>query len=115
MKPDFFVFGATGMQGKIVLRDLVEHNYQIFISSHKEEELKKLKQLYPMVSGRTLDLRDREATLKLIAEVQPRVIINCAGRHCQGSGRTFFTHQNFTEKKPSSSRIYGKRKFVGNH
>lgn len=78
MRPDFLILGATGMQGKIVTRDLTEHNYRIFISCHKEKEIEKLKQLYPMVSGRILDLRDHAAAVKLIAEVQPRVIINCA-------------------------------------
>lgn len=78
MKHDFLVFGATGMQGKIVTRDLVERNYRIFISGHGEKGLEELKQLYPTVSGRTLDLRNRVATMGLIAEVQSPVIINCA-------------------------------------
>lgn len=78
MHYDFLVLGATGMQGKIVVRDLLENNYRIYASDLHEEDLKKLLEKYPNLHYKPLDLQDIQKTTELILEVKPRVVINCA-------------------------------------
>lgn len=75
---DFLIFGASGMQGSIVVRDLVEHGFSIWVSCVSQDELEKILARYPGVRGATVDLRNEAATEKIIRDAGPRVIINCA-------------------------------------
>lgn len=77
-KIDFFIFGATGMQGNIVVRDLVEKGYRIFISSKHQPELNKLLSKYPPLKAKPVNLENLKETAKLIVDIHPSVIINCA-------------------------------------
>jgi len=77
-KVDFLILGATGMQGKIVVRDLIENGYKVFISSKSETNLEKVKEKYKVIGAQTLDLSSKEEIIKLIQKVRPSVIINCA-------------------------------------
>jgi len=78
MKYDFLIFGANGMQGKIVSRDLMEKKYNIFLSDLYENDIDKTLDKYPNVSFEFLDLRDKKGTKKLIKKTKPSVVINCA-------------------------------------
>lgn len=78
MNYDFLIFGATGMQGKIVVRDLVENNYRVFISDLHQEDLDELSKKYRKIKNLALDLNNILETDKLISEIKPKVVINCA-------------------------------------
>lgn len=78
MNFDFLVFGASGMQGKIVVRDLTENNFRIFISDLHQEDINEFLKKYPRLPNRALDLIAIEKTSKLISEIKPAVVINCA-------------------------------------
>ncbi len=78
MKNDFLIFGANGMQGKIVSRCLMEKKYNIFLSDIYENDIDKILDKYPNVSFEFLDLRDKKGIVKLIKKARPMVVINCA-------------------------------------
>lgn len=78
MKCDFLVFGASGMQGHIVVRDLIESGFSVFASCHSPEELEKILSAYPGIKGETADISDNARTQELIRTAGPRVVINCA-------------------------------------
>lgn len=77
-KADFLILGATGMQGKIVVRDLIEKGRKVFISSKSHANLEKIQEKYKVIGAKALDLNSKEEIIKLIQEVRPSVIINCA-------------------------------------
>ena len=77
-KIDFLVLGATGMQGNIVVRDLIEKGHKVFISSKNQANLEKVRAKYKVVGAQSLDLNLKEEILKLIQKIRPSVIINCA-------------------------------------
>ena len=66
------------MQGRIVTKDLAQNGYKIFVSDFDQELLDKLLRSHPELPNRTCDLRDFDATVKLIKEIKPTVVINCA-------------------------------------
>lgn len=75
---DFLIFGATGMQGRIVTRDLVERGYRLFVSDLQRADLAVLREKYPALSSAPLDLRNTAGIARLITRVRPAVVINCA-------------------------------------
>lgn len=77
-KADFLILGATGMQGKIVVRDLIEKGHKVFISSKNQANLEKVQEKYKVIGAKALDLSSKEEIIKLLQEVRPSVIINCA-------------------------------------
>jgi len=78
MNYDFLILGAGGMQGKIVIRDLVEKKYNIFISDYSQGSLDEVLIKYPQIPSAVLDLREKPATINLINKIMPTVVINCA-------------------------------------
>lgn len=77
-KIDFLILGATGMQGDIVVRDLLERDYKLFLSSKYPEDLDEISSRYALPGARAVDLRDTVALRDLIAQADPTAIINCA-------------------------------------
>ena len=75
---DFLVFGAAGIQGRIVVRDLVERGYRVFASDLFESDVERLCGRHRGLEGRALDLNQTEDLRSLVASVRPSVIINCA-------------------------------------
>jgi lysine 6-dehydrogenase len=75
---DFLVLGAGGMQGKIVIKDLLEKGYKLFGSDFYENHIDDLKERFPSVDYNTVDLRDMKATVALIRKVKPFLVINCS-------------------------------------
>lgn len=78
MATDFLLIGATGMQGSIVTRDLVEHGYSVAASAKSLDHLEKLNARFPTISIHQLDLHDAEAIAALVKKLQPKVVINTA-------------------------------------
>lgn len=77
-KFDFLVLGATGMQGRIVTRDLVEKGYSVFVSGRNKATLENLKKKYPSLKTEVGDISKDEDLEKVIKLSNPQVIINCA-------------------------------------
>jgi lysine 6-dehydrogenase len=77
MKFDFIVIGATGMQGRIVTKDLLSNGYSVLLCGRdKSRVLHFLKN--KKTSFAYLDLREKEATKKVIKDSDASVVINCA-------------------------------------
>lgn len=77
-KIDFLVLGATGMQGRIVTRDLVETGYRVFISGRNKNALQKLQEKYPTLEAHSADISSDPDLENLIKKAKPKIIINCA-------------------------------------
>lgn len=79
MKFDFVVVGATGMQGRIVIKDLVKSGYSVLMCGRDSTRIKDLLKKF---SGKTafeyLDLKDREKTIKILRSSGAKVAVNCA-------------------------------------
>ena len=79
MKYDFLILGASGMQGKIVARDLLERGYKILLADlYKEGSLKNLKRFPNQAKFSFIDLRRIGQTVELIKKSGADVVINCA-------------------------------------
>lgn len=77
-KYDFLIFGAGGMQGKIVIKDLLEKGYKLFISDVYQHHIDDLVDQFEVANYELLDLRDSKKTIALIKKVKPFLVINCA-------------------------------------
>lgn len=78
MKYDFLVLGADGMQGLIVVRDLLEKDYRVYTSDLYKIWIGELVRGNKNAAFAACDLRDVKATAQLIQKVKPKVVINCA-------------------------------------
>ncbi len=78
MKHDFLILGASGMQGQIVTRDLMERGYRVFGSARRRPGLLALKQRFPRLNTAILDLQNVSSVIRKIKQVRPQVVINCA-------------------------------------
>lgn len=77
MKYDFVVVGATGQQGLIASRDLLERGYRVLMCGRRPENLK------PLLKNRgagfaRVDLRDVAAAARVIGRSGSRIALNCA-------------------------------------
>src|SRR3989344_193641 len=77
-KYDFLIFGAGGMQGKIVIKDLLEKGYKLFVSDVYQSHIDELKKKFSNIDYEILDLRNIKGTSDLIKRVKPFLVINCA-------------------------------------
>src|SRR3989344_4197015 len=79
MKYDFVVIGATGMQGRIVTRDLLLNNYSVILCGRdKSRVLDLLNKHKKKTSFAYLDLRDREKSISTIKNSGAKIVVNCA-------------------------------------
>lgn len=79
MRYDFLVLGASGMQGKIVVRDLLEKGYKVLLADLYKNGSGKIVEKYPSRAGfRFVDLRRYRATLNLIRNSGANIVVNCA-------------------------------------
>ncbi len=77
-KYEFLVFGAGGMQGKIVIKDLLEKGYKIFASDIYQHHIDDLINQFGKIPYELLDLKDKKNLDALIKKVNPILVINCA-------------------------------------
>ena len=79
LKYDFVVFGALGLQGKIVCRDLLEHGYSVLLLDRERPLGRDLLNKYKgRCSFIRADIRDTEKTTRIIKKSGTKVAINCA-------------------------------------
>jgi len=77
-KYDFLIFGAGGMQGKIVIKDLLGKGYKLFVSDIYQQHIDEIKEKFSITDYEILDLRNSKGTFDLIKKVKPFLVINCA-------------------------------------
>ncbi len=78
MKYDFLVIGASGMQGRIVTRDLLEAGHRVYCADLYREGSEENLSQYPGTPFAYIDLRDFEGARKFIHKVPASVVVNCA-------------------------------------
>ncbi len=77
-KYDFLVLGASGMQGKIVCRDLLDHGFSVFMADIDERGSRRLLDSFSTHSEfARLDVRKVPSVVKLMKSSGARVVINC--------------------------------------
>ena len=72
------IFCAGGMQGKIVIKDLLEKGYKIFVSDVYQEHIDAIEKKFSQLDYELVDLRDATKISALIKKVKPFLVINCA-------------------------------------
>jgi lysine 6-dehydrogenase len=84
MKYDFLILGGSGMQGKIVARDLIENGHGVFLADLYDDGAKKVQGRFPDkdIPFERVDLMDLGQTTELIRKVNPVVVVNCAEGDC---------------------------------
>ncbi|MEK6817284.1 MAG: saccharopine dehydrogenase C-terminal domain-containing protein [Nanoarchaeota archaeon] len=78
MKFDFVVVGATGMQGRIVSKDLLKSDYSVLLCGRDKSRVMHLLKMYNKTSFAFVDLRDKKNTIKVIKNSGANVVVNCA-------------------------------------
>ena len=78
MRYDFVVLGATGMQGKIVSRDLLENNYSVLLCGRDKSRIEHLLNKHRKKTGfEYVDVTDIGHTAKIIKKSGANVVVNC--------------------------------------
>lgn len=77
MKYDFVVVGATGQQGQIASRDLLESGYRVLMCGRRAEKLRPLLRNKKTAFAH-VDLRDVAGTARVIKRSGSRIALNCA-------------------------------------
>src|SRR3989338_8638944 len=80
MKYDFIILGADGMQGDIVIRDLLKQGYTVFAADLYKTRIKKILQRTSPKKIRFsfIDLRNIDAIAALLKKKKSDIVINCA-------------------------------------
>ena len=75
---DFAVLGATGMQGKIVTKDLLKNGYSVLLCGRDKSRILHLLKNYKKTGFEYVDLRDIKKTAGVIKKSGAKVVVNCA-------------------------------------
>lgn len=78
MKFDFIVVGATGMQGRIVTRDLLESGYSVLLCGRDKRRVEHLLKKFKKTSFAYIDLKDIDNATAVIKNSGVRVAVCCA-------------------------------------
>lgn len=78
MKYDFLVIGSSGMQGRIVVRDLLESGYKICCADLYRDGSEKNLAQYPGTPFEFIDLRKYDDFKTFMKNTPARVVVNCA-------------------------------------
>jgi len=78
MAYDFLVIGSSGMQGRIVTRDLLESGYKVCCADLYREGSERNMAEHPGTRFEFIDLRDFESTKRIFDAIQAQVVVNCA-------------------------------------
>ena len=77
MKYDFLVLGSSGMQGRIVARDLLDSGYRVYCADLYREGSEENLSQYPGTPFKFIDLRNIEEFKNFMKNVSAQVVINC--------------------------------------
>ncbi len=78
MKNDFLVIGSSGMQGRIVTRDLLDSGYKVFCADLYRDGSEKNLAQYPGTHFEFIDLRRYDEVKSFIGKTPGKVVVNCA-------------------------------------
>ena len=78
MKYDFLIIGSSGMQGRIVSRDLLDSGYKVYCADLYREGSEKNLAQYPGTPFKFIDLRQYDDFKQFVKSVPATVVINCA-------------------------------------
>lgn len=74
---DFVVLGATGMQGKIVSKDLLEKGYSVLLCGRDKSRILHFLEKYKKSHFQYIDVRDSDKLVKILSDSGAKVVINC--------------------------------------
>ena len=77
MEYDFVVLGATGMQGRIVSRDLLERGYSVLLCGRDKERVEPILRGYKKTAFEHVDVRDKSVVFNAIKDSGANIVINC--------------------------------------
>ncbi len=75
---DFVVIGATGQQGRICSRDLLESKHSVLLCGRDKERVRHMLKRFRKAKFEYLDLRKTDVTKRVIRKSGSSVVINCA-------------------------------------
>ncbi len=78
MEYDFLIIGSSGMQGRIVTRDLLESGYKVYCADLYREGSEENLAQHPGTPFSFIDLREYEKFQKFVKSVPAKVVVNCA-------------------------------------
>ncbi len=77
MKYDFVVMGATGMQGRIVTRDLLENGHTVLLCGRDKKRVEHLLKKHKKTKFAFVDARNIEEITKIFKPSGAGILINC--------------------------------------
>ena len=77
-KYDFLILGSSGMQGKIVARDLLEKGYRVLLTDIYSDDSRKLTAKHANGSFRYLDVRQFRKLVEVARQSGADIVVNCA-------------------------------------
>ncbi len=77
MSFDFVVLGATGMQGKIVSRDLLENKFSVLLCGRDKSRVEHILRKYKKCRFEYFDIRDTQKSINTIKNSKAKVVANC--------------------------------------
>lgn len=78
MRYDFLIIGSSGMQGRIVSRDLAERTYRLCLADLYRDGSERLLERDTKIPFTYIDLRRARETAAFIARTDAPIVINCA-------------------------------------
>lgn len=78
MKFDFVVLGATGEEGNIASKDLLENGYSVLLCGRNEERIKHILKKYKKAKFAYVDLNSIKQTSSTLKKSGAKIAINCA-------------------------------------
>lgn len=78
MSFDFVVLGATGQQGRIASRDLLESGYRVLLSGRNQSSVMPLLKKYKRAKFVSVDLMNIQETTKVLKSSGAWIVLNCA-------------------------------------
>ncbi len=78
MSYDFVVVGATGLQGRIVSRDLLEKGYRVLLCGRHKKKLVPLLKRFKHATFKYVELEDNSLTANVLKRAKAPIVVNCA-------------------------------------
>ncbi len=75
---DFVVLGATGMQGRITSKDLLENGYSVLLCGRDKPRVEHLLKKYKKTGFEYIELRDVHRTIETLNQSKAKIVVNCA-------------------------------------
>ena len=77
MRFDFIVLGATGMQGKIVSRDLLENGYSVLMCGRDKSRIEHFLKKYKKTCFEYIEAENTDKMSEVIKKSGASIVINC--------------------------------------